>query len=70
MGKPETIGTPARRTPRATEAAIRRAISAWKAAGLAVGAVEVAPDGTIRITTPVDQTEEQTQRSTPKKWRG
>lgn len=70
MGKPETIGTPPRRSPKATEAAIRRAISAWRAAGLPVGAVEVSPDGTIRIMTPIDQPEEQQQRQTPKKWRG
>lgn len=55
---------------KATEAAIRRAISAWKAAGLPVGAVEIAPDGTIRITTPIDQTDEAPQRQAPKKWRG
>lgn len=70
MGKPETIGELPRRRSRATEAAIRRAISAWKAAGLPVGAVEVAPDGTIRITTPIDQADEAPQRQTPKKWRG
>ncbi|WP_434612155.1 hypothetical protein [Tabrizicola sp. M-4] len=69
MGKPETIG-PTRRSPKATEAAIRRAISAWKAAGLTVGAVEVSPDGTIRITTPIDRAEEPQQRQAPKKWRG
>jgi hypothetical protein len=59
-----------RRAARATEAAIRRAITAWRNAGLAVGAVEVAPDGTIRITTPVDQSAEPAHRAEPKKWRG
>lgn len=35
-----------------TEALIRRALSACKAEGLAVGAVEVSPDGTVRILAP------------------
>lgn len=35
----------------ATEAAIRRAIQAVRAQGLAIGAVVVASDGTIRIET-------------------
>ena len=68
MGKQEAIG--AARRPKATEAAIRRAITAWKNAGLTVGAVEVSPDGTIRITTPIDRAEEPQQRQAPKKWRG
>lgn len=55
---------------KATEAAIRRAIAAWKAAGLPVGSVEIGPDGTIKIMSPVDRQDEQTQRIGPKKWRG
>ena len=38
--------------PRATEAAIRRAMSAWTKAGLQVGKLEVLPDGTISISAP------------------
>lgn len=34
---------------RMTEAAIRRALSAWRAAGLPVGGMEVTRDGTVRI---------------------
>lgn len=34
---------------RPTAAAIKRAINAWTDCGLTVGAIEVAPDGTIRI---------------------
>ena len=34
---------------RMTEAAIRRALAAWRAEGLPVGGMELAPDGTIRI---------------------
>lgn len=34
---------------RPTEALIARALRAWRAAGLEVGAIEVAPDGTVRI---------------------
>jgi hypothetical protein len=39
----------------ATQAAIQRAISAVKAQGLAIGAVVVARDGTIRIETHAPQ---------------
>lgn len=35
-----------------SEALIRRALAAWQDAGLPVGGVEVAPDGTVRILAP------------------
>lgn len=35
--------------PRPTKQQIERAISAWESSGLRVGAVEIRPDGTIRI---------------------
>ena len=35
--------------PRATEAVIKNAINAAKACGIAIGAVEVGKDGTVRI---------------------
>lgn len=54
---------------RATKAAIKRAIDAWREAGLEVGGMEVTPDGLIRITRPVDRPEETPQSSGPKKWR-
>lgn len=38
--------------PRATEATIARALRVWRAQGLTVGAVEVCPDGTVRIIAP------------------
>lgn len=37
---------------RPTKQQIERAIAAWKSAGLAVGAVEISTDGTIRIEAP------------------
>ena len=35
--------------PRATESAMRRALSVWMDKGLPVAGMEVMPDGTIRI---------------------
>lgn len=40
-------------TTRTTKAAIERAITAVIARGLVVGCIEIKPDGTIRIETPV-----------------
>lgn len=40
-------------SPRSTEAAIKRALAAWTATGMAVGSLQIAPDGTIRIEAPV-----------------
>lgn len=53
---------------RATEAQIKRALSAWKGCGLDVGGMEILPDGTIKITAPVATNPESAQRATPKKW--
>jgi len=39
--------------PKPSEAAIKRAINAWLACGLAVGSVSVSQDGSIRIEAPV-----------------
>jgi hypothetical protein len=38
--------------PRSIEARVKRLLSTWAAAGQDVGAVEIAPDGTIRILAP------------------
>lgn len=38
--------------PRTIEARVKRLLSTWTAAGRAVGAIEVRPDGTIRILAP------------------
>lgn len=58
--------------PAATKAAIQRAIEAFQAAGLAIGAVSVSRDGTVRIETPVEKTVDMGaisgQRLKPKKW--
>lgn len=55
--------------PRATEAAIKRALAAWREAGLAVGRMEVTPDGAIILTTPADKAEKPEQSAGPKQWR-
>ena len=60
----------------ATSAAIQRAISAVTAQGLAIGAVVVARDGTIRIETrppastteSLDEAPASGQAAKPKKW--
>lgn len=55
--------------PRATDAAIRRALAAWKDAGLPVGKMEVTPEGRIIITAPtVDSTPKPAQTG-PKQWK-
>lgn len=38
--------------PRSIEARARRLLSVWAEAGQLVGALEIAPDGTIRILAP------------------
>lgn len=38
--------------PRSIEARARRLLSIWAEAGQGVGALEIAPDGTIRILAP------------------
>ncbi|HBU16176.1 MAG TPA: hypothetical protein DEF16_16360 [Gemmobacter sp.] len=55
--------------PRATEAAIRRAIGAWKAAGLQIGKMEVTPEGKIILTAPVAEPEKEVPHSGPRQWR-
>lgn len=58
--------------PAATKAAIQRAIEATQAAGLAIGAVSVSKDGTVRIETQVDKIMDKqlnnVQSLKPKKW--
>ncbi|WP_043827957.1 hypothetical protein [Cereibacter sphaeroides] len=51
-----------------SKTAITRAISAWKESGLEVGGMEIAADGTIRITAPVDKSAPREQRVGPKQW--
>lgn len=48
------LGMVARMTaPRTTKAAMERALDAVQARGLTVASIEIKPDGTIRIETPV-----------------
>ncbi|MDS9468185.1 hypothetical protein RGQ15_11470 [Paracoccus sp. MBLB3053] len=55
--------------PRATDAAMRRALAAWQGAGLAVGRMEVTPEGRIIITAPeMDKPAEPAQAKGPKQW--
>lgn len=54
---------------RPSKAAIKRAIDAWRDAGLEVGGMEITPDGMIRLMRPVDRQDETPQASGPKKWR-
>ena len=54
---------------RATKAEMQRALEAWIAKGLPVGGMEVLPDGTIRVTAPVDREGESPQdRRKPEPW--
>lgn len=53
--------------PRQTEARIKRTIRAALDAGLAIGAVEVAPDGTIRLLRATGDVAQSEQR-TPEEW--
>ena len=56
--------------PRATDAAMRRALSAWKDAGLAIGRMEVTPEGRIIITAPdMDKVDTPALTAGPKPWR-
>ena len=58
-------------SPRATQAAISHALAAWTATvGAKPGAVEIAPDGTIRIIAAVDRIPAQEQPDQPKRWTG
>ncbi len=55
--------------PRATEAAIRRAIAAWQNAGLSIGRMEVTPEGKIILTAQeLDTNPIPKQTGGPKKW--
>lgn len=57
--------------PAATEAAIKRAISAAQAAGLTVASFSVSRDGTVNVVTaqPVDSAHDSPQIVRPKAWR-
>lgn len=56
-------------TTRATEAAIKRALSAWRAVtNTQPSAVEITADGTIRVMAPVDTPATGAQPAKPKKW--
>lgn len=55
--------------PRATDAAMRRALAAWKDAGLEVGRMEVTPEGRIIITVPEVDNKPQPQQSGPRQWK-
>lgn len=54
--------------PRATDAAMRRALAAWKDAGLVVGRMEITPEGRVIITAPVDSDPKPDQAG-PKQWK-
>lgn len=49
-----------------TQTEITRAVKALKAAGLPVGAVEISPDGTVRVLTAMDVTKKK--RNGPRSW--
>lgn len=53
---------------RFTKAEITRAVEAAKACDLVVSAVEIGPDGTIKIYCPVDGTEKKRKSKGPKEW--
>lgn len=53
---------------RFTKAEIRRAVEAAKDCDLTVTAVEIGPDGTIKIFCPVDETEKNSKGRKPKQW--
>lgn len=53
---------------RFTKAEITRAVEAAKACDLVVSAVEIAPDGTIKICCPVDESKEKRKGQEPKQW--
>lgn len=53
---------------RFTKAEFKRAVEAAQASGLIVSAVEITPDGTIKIQCPVDEKIESDQDQRPKEW--
>ncbi len=53
---------------RFTKAEFKRAVEAAQASGLTVSAVEIMPDGTIKIQCPVDEKAESDQGRRPKEW--
>lgn len=53
---------------RFTKAEITRAVEAAKACDLVVSAVEIGPDGTIKICCPVDKSENKRNVQEPKQW--
>lgn len=56
--------------PRATDAAIRRALAAWKDAGLPVGRMEVTAAGDIIISAPeAASLPEKPKQAVPREWR-
>lgn len=54
--------------PRTTKAAMERALNAVQARGLTVASIEIKPDGTIRIETPVANATESQQPLRPQAW--
>ncbi|WOI35036.1 hypothetical protein R1T40_10020 [Tritonibacter scottomollicae] len=53
---------------RFTKAEITRAVEAAKACDLVVSAVEIGPDGSIKIFCPVDEPEKKRNSQGPKQW--
>jgi hypothetical protein len=53
---------------RFTKAEITRAVDAAKACDLIISAVEIGPDGTIKILCPVDAKPEKSKGRGPKEW--
>jgi hypothetical protein len=53
---------------RFTKAEITRAVEAAKACKLVVTAVEIGPDGTIKILCPVDESPKERKAQEPKQW--
>lgn len=53
---------------RFTKAEVKRAVEAAKACDLIVSAVEIGPDGTIKICCPVDVQQKMRNIHEPKQW--
>lgn len=56
------------RPARATEAEIKRVLSAYMATGLQVGGVEVTAEGTVRVLAPLAETPKPVPIQGPRSW--
>lgn len=53
---------------RLTKAKIERVLQAWVSLGLAVGGVEVSPDGTVRVLPPLAEAKKPVHPKGPRSW--